>query len=505
MLASSGTQATIAFFLRVHRARNPLTIPRNIMTDFDRAQINAILQEYFHALLRIFLCWWHVLHAWQKHFHTTKHPELWELLKRWIRMTDLTEFNATWIKIKEMAPPAFVVYLTTYWMPENILKMWSAMYRKDRTIFAMCDTNMLIEAWHHVLKGKFFRGKRNRRLDHLLSTLLNDVLPYYALKQRRQELGFEGVDIEVKKRCDVMERSKVYVKDDIEHIEDGKYLVKSKSTPTRIYEVDLETYTCTCLDFPLISFCKHLCAVQSFFAEPTGPGLSDVPIPDIPSFADTPAPQTDCDVLAPKPDTASRTAVLLAEKLERLAARLRQSKGSFPSFEELEAVVDSMMENSDDGGAMILPVSQRLPPNLKTWHHTHAAMMPGIKRRRKRVGDAYGGGANSGNLAKKSKTVSYVCTPSLISRIAQTSHVQFYSRTGTGGPFAPFSVAVFSCHPTDTIYLYSPNTLYSCLLPYGSRYYTLYPARHELVILLSPAIGHTYYIEVNSHLYYLVL
>jgi hypothetical protein len=28
--------------------------------------------------------------------------------------------------------------------------------------------------------------------------MVKDVLPYYALKQRRQELGFEGVDIEVK-------------------------------------------------------------------------------------------------------------------------------------------------------------------------------------------------------------------------------------------------------------------------------------------------------------------
>jgi hypothetical protein len=66
-----------------------------------------------------------------------------------------------------------------------------------------------------VLKGKFLHGKRNRRLDHLINTLVNEVLPYYALKQRRQELGFEGVDIEVKKRQDILKRSKVYKKEDI--------------------------------------------------------------------------------------------------------------------------------------------------------------------------------------------------------------------------------------------------------------------------------------------------
>ncbi|KAJ7932889.1 hypothetical protein B0H13DRAFT_1582706, partial [Mycena leptocephala] len=56
-----------------------------------------------------------------------------------------------------------VEYLTKYWMAEHIIKVWSTVYRKGRTIFEICDTNMLIEAWHHVLKGKFLHGKGNRR------------------------------------------------------------------------------------------------------------------------------------------------------------------------------------------------------------------------------------------------------------------------------------------------------------------------------------------------------
>ncbi|KAJ7240297.1 hypothetical protein C8J57DRAFT_986141, partial [Mycena rebaudengoi] len=87
-------------------------------------------------------------------------------------------------------------------------------------------------------------------LDHLISKLLKDVLPYYALEQRRQELGFEGVDIEVNKRRDILKRSKVYVKQDIVHIEDSKYIVPSKSDPSKMYEVDIDAYSCTCLDFP---------------------------------------------------------------------------------------------------------------------------------------------------------------------------------------------------------------------------------------------------------------
>ncbi|KAJ6575590.1 hypothetical protein DFH09DRAFT_834273, partial [Mycena vulgaris] len=105
------------------------------------------------------------------------------------------------------APQGFIAYLNQYWVPERVVKMWSAIHRTPRSILQDCDTNMLIEVWHHVLKSKFLQGKQNRRLDHLLSTLMDAALPYYALKQRRQEFGFEGPDIEVKKRQQIIKRS----------------------------------------------------------------------------------------------------------------------------------------------------------------------------------------------------------------------------------------------------------------------------------------------------------
>jgi hypothetical protein len=144
MLSSSGTQATITFFLKLNRLRSPTIIPRYIMSDFDWAQINACWDVY-HSL--ILLCWWHVLHAWQQHFHISQNPELWELLKKWVRMTREDEFNAAWAEIQRIAPPKFVVYLKQYWMPAHVVRMWSAVHRKDRTIFECCDTNMLIEAY----------------------------------------------------------------------------------------------------------------------------------------------------------------------------------------------------------------------------------------------------------------------------------------------------------------------------------------------------------------------
>lgn len=143
MLATSGSQATITYFLKVHRARSPATIPCKIMSDFCWPQINACRDTYLAFIL---LCWWHVLHAWQQHFKILANEELWELLKRWIRMTEATEFNVTWQKIQDIAPEDFVDYLKSYWMSEEVIKMWSAVHRTPRSMLEDCDTNMLIEA-----------------------------------------------------------------------------------------------------------------------------------------------------------------------------------------------------------------------------------------------------------------------------------------------------------------------------------------------------------------------
>lgn len=136
------------------------------MSDRDHAQINSCMKIWTTAI--VFLCWWHVLHAWQQHLRIGDHPELWDLLKQWVRITIPTEFDKTWCRIKALSPEPFAKYFETTWLPERYKMMWSNVYRTNRNIHENVDTNMLLEAWHHVLKGKFLHGKRNHRMDHLL-------------------------------------------------------------------------------------------------------------------------------------------------------------------------------------------------------------------------------------------------------------------------------------------------------------------------------------------------
>ncbi|KAF9552751.1 hypothetical protein CPC08DRAFT_601808, partial [Agrocybe pediades] len=103
------------------------------------------------------------------------------------------------------APASVVEYFKSYWLKDDTLKLWTAIYRQDHSIFQNCDTNMLVEAWHHLLKGTFLEGKRNRRLDHLIYVLNQRAIPYFIERHRRQEFGFEGGDLEVQKRIAIEE------------------------------------------------------------------------------------------------------------------------------------------------------------------------------------------------------------------------------------------------------------------------------------------------------------
>ncbi|KAJ7343899.1 hypothetical protein DFH08DRAFT_618315, partial [Mycena albidolilacea] len=87
-------------------------------------------------------------------------------------------------------------------------------------------------------------------LDHLVHTLVERVVPYYALKQRRQDLNFEGPDIETQKRMAILKRAKNYTEDQIQQVGDSMYTVASESQPARVYDVDVDAYSCSCLDFP---------------------------------------------------------------------------------------------------------------------------------------------------------------------------------------------------------------------------------------------------------------
>ncbi|KAI9428520.1 hypothetical protein H4582DRAFT_1819021, partial [Lactarius indigo] len=100
-----------------------------------------------------------------------------------------------------LVPQSLVDYLKTNRM--NIVPLWSGTLRQQRTIYQEGDTNMLIESYHHVLKSHWLDGKRNWRADHLVHTLVVDMLPQYEIRALRQRKQFEGADLAKKRHMDI--------------------------------------------------------------------------------------------------------------------------------------------------------------------------------------------------------------------------------------------------------------------------------------------------------------
>jgi hypothetical protein len=181
------------------------------------------------------------------------------------------------------------------------------------------------------------------------------------------------------------------------------YQVQSQLNRDHHYEVDLTAYTCTCLDFPLIKFCKHLSAIQTHFPEQVQPKLVTKPslstdASDIPILATGSTSDTQFSVPA---SITHMEAPRLAEKLELLATRLRHSAVALPDLvSALEPELDDALNLT--ANVKLLPPSQKIPPNIKSWTETAKVMMPGKKKKRKRGGDsAYGAGEQSGKKVKQ--------------------------------------------------------------------------------------------------------
>ena len=172
------------------------------------------------------------------------------------------------------------------------------------------------------------------------------------------------------------------------------------------YTIDLDLYSCDCPMFPLIRFCKHISAVQRYFGRSgASASLFDSPSPaaehpsPIPSSSLEPSP---LDVL--NSDAVPERIHDTVQKLERIAARLRENVSPCFSLVNLNTALNeclAVLGLLSDAG--VLPVHQKVAPNVRTWNETKK-VMPVVKTRQKRAGDqAYGAGAASGKKAKTTR------------------------------------------------------------------------------------------------------
>ncbi|KAF8887878.1 hypothetical protein CPB84DRAFT_1816607 [Gymnopilus junonius] len=369
MIASYGTEETIAYFLFLLQVANPFMIPWRFMSDRDLAQINAIVLRYPESLV------WLCCGTFFMHGNNT--------------------LNQT------LAPACFWDYFVKNWLQEKFILMWSAIYHRNREIHLLSDTNMLLEVWHHVLKGKFLEGQRNRRVDHLvyIPVMLNT-----------------GENLENQKCIQVITSSKTIKATDIEqkcignNFSNVLYSIKSSSRPEHWYEVDILAYTCSCPNYPSIKFCKHLCAVQTHY-----------PSSDIASLNELDDLSYDsCEQLKAL-EKGGPPPVGLGIASEGLVNNSGTVDTDYePALDILTSASESaVLHTRLDETRSLLPVKRKLSPRLNSWPETQAAMMPAKKTCTKQASDeAYSAGEASGKKAKKNPKGMPSSEPQVILQIA---------------------------------------------------------------------------------------
>ncbi|KAJ7716040.1 hypothetical protein DFH07DRAFT_762575 [Mycena maculata] len=409
MISSDATEVTVDWFFVTFRQLNWEVIPLRIMCGHDRATMNVVWRRFIES--QLLLCWWHVPHAWQKHFCIAHYPELWAEMKCWFRITDPDEFLVCWARIQELAPESVVTYLVRTWLVDK--ELWSAIYRQDRNIFELSDTNMLVEVWHHILKSKHMQAKQGRRVDNLIHTLINVAMPHYIAGHRAQEFGFQGPNLEVRERMKIKVKAESILPESIREIEAGKiFEVQSQSDPTNHYTVNIDENTCPCRSFPLISFCKHICAVQnnypdvaehqSFRPEPLGGSLAAPGRSSGAGDATGPPPST-----TTTPSDKSDHHLLLDYILHKLQHLKRTNVTPSVELTDSLRTLDTSL-NAAVRDQILLPKIKKDAPNMHSWTETQQQMLGGKKviaaakkGPRKRVHiDAHAGGQGSGKQAQ---------------------------------------------------------------------------------------------------------
>ncbi|KAL0565316.1 hypothetical protein V5O48_016707 [Marasmius crinis-equi] len=268
---------------------------------------------------------------------------------------------------------------------------------------------MLTEAWHHLLKGYFIEGKRNRWCDHLIYTCTKIAIPHFISHQHRQEAEFEGLNLCEERKAEAEAKGLEIAQSEVTEMDSAAklYSVQSQTSAGLRYAVDLSKEECQCPSFPSIKFCKHLYAVKTYFrASPSTPEASPISIPTSPASSFSELANIDPDLHPREPMlfyVAEDHGQELKLKLNALMARLEVENvqtGS-DSLSVFSAAVDQFMGSLGLSAAALLLPKQKIAPNQHSWTETATTMGLKPKKAAKRTHtDAFSGGEKSGKLAK---------------------------------------------------------------------------------------------------------
>ncbi|XP_048735607.2 uncharacterized protein LOC125651055 [Ostrea edulis] len=291
-ISNKENEQAISVFLNAVKSKSPQTKVNILMTDDDNAGWNAAKNVY-GSNLEHFLCIWHVHKNWrlkiQQHVKDTEQQaEIYCLLCAAMNAKTETLLNTYCdILVQRLSDinPNLLTYFNNYYLLRK--EKWAMCFRKGE--YSNVNTNMFLESFHNQLKTIYFEGKRNRRIDILLETLLqienNLYFKHLAAKKFNIPSG------EIMKTLDRHQSSFEIQNSSVCQVYENTFTLKSqknlytvvthcqKCPETHCYMkckkvpcIDLcrHLLTCNCYDYLEGNICKHLHKVQSLLYRNTG-------------------------------------------------------------------------------------------------------------------------------------------------------------------------------------------------------------------------------------------
>ena len=238
--------------------------------------------------------------------------------------------------------------------------------------------SIVIYSYHHVLKSMWLDCKQNRRADHLVYTLKEEMLPYYETRHNSQGLGFEGSNLAQKRRKEILARSPEVPAESIRAQEDSnRYYVQSVMDPLRTYLVKLHDKFCDCPDWPRVRLCTHVAAVSHFF-ESVELTFESV---DLAILSVAPVEMEDSANSRSDASAAAIVEKVISVSKEFLSDGAPSSPGTVRSLQVVEAHLTAVVRTSRSSESP-LPDKEEIPPNQHSW--TETAQQMGVQRQKRR-------------------------------------------------------------------------------------------------------------------------
>src|SRR6266404_5783457 len=219
--------------------------------------------------------------------------------------------------------------------------------------------------------------------------LVNEMIPSYQIIQDRYQLEFEGLNLEVKHRMEILARTLEINAENIRGLgTSDRFYIQSVTDPSCEYLVDLNNCSCDCPDWPRVCLCKHLTAVVHFFRHGNQQfGEEDEGTTTTPPGRDG-SPDAHSDSSANSTHTNSIVKGLIAVSSDFLDDNIASSASATTvrDWEMLQVHLNAVVQISCHPNSPPLPDNEAIPPNQGAGWTKTTERMGATRQKRRRSG-----------------------------------------------------------------------------------------------------------------------